>query len=216
MPDAGVMGLIGAPALEQAPARLQRAPLSGIDTVSGLVGTGATGLAHSTLDDCWRQRGFRGDVNHLPILMIDGFFDVESRGAFQAYQALRGDGAQLEVIGAHDGAPKGTDGGVKDSRRGSTTTWRAPRSRDQPRVQLWMSDGDREDDLAGDFVRYDAGDWPVPGTTWRSLALGAGGTLTSARPKRCYDRVVRAAALADHQQRPATTRRSPAAPGSTP
>jgi uncharacterized protein len=184
VPDAGVMGLIGAPALEQTPARLQRAPLSGIDAVSGLVGTGVTGLAHSTLDDYWRQRGFRGDANHLPILMIDGFFDVESRGAFQAYQALRGDGARLEVIGAHDSAPKGTDGGIRDTQAWFDHYLAGAALPDQPRVRLWMSDGDREDDLAGDFVRYDASDWPIPGTTWRSLALGAGGTLTSARPRR--------------------------------
>jgi hypothetical protein len=30
-----------------------------------------------------------------------------------------------------------------------------------------LADGDREDDLAGHFVRYAADDWPVPGTRWR-------------------------------------------------
>ena len=54
-------------------------------------------------------------MNHLPILMIDGFFDVESRGAFQAYQALKGDGAHLLVVGGHDGAPAGTDGGAAET-----------------------------------------------------------------------------------------------------
>jgi putative CocE/NonD family hydrolase len=184
VPDAGVMGLIGAPALEQAPSRLQRAPASGLDTLSGLLGTGVSALTHDTLDSYWRQRGFQGDVNHLPILMIDGFFDVESRGAFQAYQALRGDGARLEVIGAHDSAPKGTDGGVADMRAWFDHYLRGAALPDQPRVRLWMSDGDREDDLAGDFVRYDGADWPVPGTTWQTLHLGAGGTLTTTRPKR--------------------------------
>jgi putative CocE/NonD family hydrolase len=184
VPDAGVMGLIGAPALEQAPSRLQRAPASGLDTLSGLLGTGVSALTHDTLDSYWRQRGFQGDVNHLPILMIDGFFDVESRGAFQAYQALRGDGARLEVIGAHDSAPKGTDGGVADMQTWFDHYLRGAALPDQPRVRLWMSDGDREDDLAGDFVRYDGADWPVPGTTWQNLHLGAGGTLTTTRPKR--------------------------------
>jgi predicted acyl esterase len=184
VPDAGVMGLIGAPALEQAPSRLQRAPASGLDTLSGLLGTGVSALTHDTLDSYWRQRGFQGDVNHLPILMIDGFFDVESRGAFQAYQALRGDGARLEVIGAHDSSPKGTDGGVADMQAWFDHYLRGAALPDQPRVRLWMSDGDREDDLAGDFVRYDGADWPVPGTTWQTLHLGAGGTLTTTRPKR--------------------------------
>lgn len=184
VPDAGVMGLIGAPAFAQSPARLQRAPLSGADTLTGLLGTGLSGLAHGTLDGYWRARGFQGDVNHLPILMLDGFFDVESRGAFQAYQALRGDGARLEVIGGHDGAPKGTDGGVSDAQGWFDHYLRGTPLPAQPRVRLWMSDGDRRTFLGGDFARYDGGDWPVPGTSWRALNLGPGGTLTTARPKR--------------------------------
>src|SRR3954467_15060074 len=43
VPAAGVMGLIGAPALAQAPARLQRDPASGLGTISGLAGTGLNG-----------------------------------------------------------------------------------------------------------------------------------------------------------------------------
>src|SRR5204862_5792320 len=89
---------------------------SNLDSAVGLTGAGLdAGLEHPTLDAWWRERSFRGDVNHLPILMTDGFFDVESRGAFQAFQALRGDGAHLLVVGAHDGAPAGTDGGVGES-----------------------------------------------------------------------------------------------------
>ena len=176
LPDAGVMGLIGAPAIAQSPARPAM--------LAGLFSAGLNGLTHDTQDGFWRQRGFRGDVNHLPILMIDGFFDVESRGAFQAYQALRGDGAQLEVIGAHDSAPKGTDGGLADMQAWFDHYLRGAALPDRPRVRLWMSDGDREDDLAGDFVRIDGSDWPIPGTSWRSLALGPGGTLTPSRPVR--------------------------------
>lgn len=174
VPGLGVLGLIGAPATEQLPDRLQRAPQTAPNVAAGLFGAGIEGgVVHTTLDRWWRQRGFRGDVNHLPILMIDGFFDVESRGAFQAYQALRGDGAHLYVIGAHDGAPAGTDAGVGESR-----AWldRYVRGLDNgadrhPRVQLWMSDGSRESDLGGKFVRYDGSDWPVPHTKWVPLAL---------------------------------------------
>jgi putative CocE/NonD family hydrolase len=100
---------------------------------------------------------------------------VESRGAFQAYQELRGDGAHLMVIGAHDGAPAGTDGGT-----GEAAAWFDHYVRGvsngvemHPRVQLWLADGDREDDLAGDYVRYDGSDWPIPGTRWAPLALDA-------------------------------------------
>ncbi len=174
VPGLGVLGLIGAPALAQGVDRLQRAPGTALDIAGGLIDAGVEGgLLHPTLDSWWQERGFRGDVNHLPILMIDGFFDVESRGAFQAYQQLRGDGAHLMVIGAHDGAPAGTDGGV-----GETATWfdhyirGAPNGVEaHPRVQLWLADGDREDELAGDFVRYDGSDWPLPGTRWESLSL---------------------------------------------
>lgn len=194
-PGLGVLGLIGAPAAEQTPARLQRAPLSVFDTAVGLADAALSGgLAHPTLDSWWRQRGFEGDVNHLPILMLDSFFDVESRGAFQAYQALKRDGAHLLVVGAHDGAPAGTDDGD-----GATKAWfdryllGASNGVDlEPRVQLLMSDGSREGYLSGDFVRYDASDWPVPGTRWRSLWLSAArsgtghsagdGSLTASRP----------------------------------
>lgn len=170
----GVLGLIGAPATAQLPDRLQRAPGTTPDLAAGMVDAGVSGgLLHPTLDSWWRKRGFRGDVNHLPILMIDGFFDVESRGAFQAFQALRGDGAHLLVIGAHDGAPAGTDGGLGESRAWFDHYVRGIDDgvQQHPTVQLWLSDGSRESDLAGRFVRYNAADWPVPGTQWVPLAL---------------------------------------------
>jgi putative CocE/NonD family hydrolase len=180
----GVLGLIGSPAAAQSPQRVQRNPASGIDTLTGLNDAGMSAFKHSTLDGWWRERSFRGDVNHLPILMIDGFYDVESRGAFQAYQALRGDGAHLLVIGAHDGAPKGTDGGV-----GEAAAWFDHYVRgvdngvqQHRRVQLWLPDGDREDDLAGRFVRYDGADWPIPGTRWKALRLDPARSGTARSP----------------------------------
>ena len=175
-PGLGVLGLIGAPAAEEAPARAQRAPLTGLGTAVGLVNSGLeAGLEHPTLDEWWRQRGFREDVNHLPILMLDSFFDVESRGAFQAYQALKGDGAHLLVVGAHDGAPTGTDDGD-----GAIKQWfdhhllgATDGIQSSPRVQLFLSDGSREGYLKGDLVRYSASGWPVPGTRWIRLWLSA-------------------------------------------
>src|SRR4051794_10363319 len=176
VPGVGVLGLIGAPAAAQGLDRLQRAPQTGPDVTAGLVEAGVNGgVVHTTLDSWWRQRGFRGDVNHLPILMIDGFFDVESRGAFQAYQTLKGDGAHLFVIGAHDGAPAGTDAGIGEMRAWLDRYVRGVSNgvEDHPRVQLWMSKGARESELGGDFARYDATDWPVPDTKWVPLALDA-------------------------------------------
>lgn len=195
VPGLGVLGLIGAPAAEEAPGHVERNPVSSLDTAIGLTDAGLNGgLEHPTLDSWWRERGFRGDVNHLPILMLDSFFDVESRGAFQAFQALRGDGAHLLVVGAHDGAPAGTDDGD-----GATKMWfdryllgDQNGIDSQPRVQMMLSDGSREGYLAGDFVRYSADDWPVPGTSWMSLwpsatRSGSGhsindGSLVASRP----------------------------------
>jgi len=196
IPGLGVLALIGAPAAEQGFARARRAPVSGFDTAIGLFDAGLNGgLEHPTLDQWWRQRGFRGEVNHLPILMLDSFFDVESRGAFQAFQALRRDGAHLLVVGGHDGAPAGTDDGD-----GAMKAWYDRYLRGlhngitrQPRVQMLLSDGSRERYLEGDFVRYRASNWPVPHTHWVSLWLSAtrsgsghsinDGSLVCRRPK---------------------------------
>ena len=180
LPGAGVLALIGAPALFQGVDRLQRDPGSSLDVVGGLFTTGVAGLAHPSLDAWWRERGWRGDANHIPALVIDGFFDVESRGAFQGYQALRDDGAHLLLAGGHDGAPAGTDGGAAEAAAWLDHFVRGVENgvEQHPRVQLLMSVGDREDFLAGDVATYDASDWPVPGTRWTTLYLGGGGALS--------------------------------------
>jgi predicted acyl esterase len=177
VPGTGVMLLIGAPAAAQGPDH----PQTGPDTTLGLFSAGLDDLRHPTQDAWWRERGFRGDVNHLPILMIDGFFDVESRGAFEGYRRLRRDGAHLVVIGAHDGAPVGTDAGLGEMRSWLDRYVRGRRNgvAHHPRAQLWLSDGDREDTLAGHFVRYDARNWPVPRTRWVPLALRKRGELST-------------------------------------
>lgn len=176
VPGAGVILLIGGAALAQGPERLQRNPGSSLDVIAGLFTSGLDGgLLHPTLDTFWQERGFRGDANNLPILMIDGFFDVESRGAFQAFQELRDDGSHLLVAGAHDGAPEGTDGGVAETKAWFDHFLNGVDNgvETHPTVQLLMSDGDREDFLAGDVVRHDGADWPIPGTSWASLNLDA-------------------------------------------
>ena len=105
--------------------------------------------------------------------MIDGFFDVESRGAFQAFQAA----ARRRRAPGRGRRPRRRPG-EHGRRRRRERRWfdryvRGVRNGvgQHPRVQLWLADGDREDMLAGDFVRFDGRNWPVPGTRWSSLAL---------------------------------------------
>lgn len=184
LPGAGVLALIGAPALLQGLDRLQRDPASSLDVIGGLFSTGTNVLAHPTLDAWWQERGWRGDANDIPVLMVNGFYDVESRGAFQAYQALRADGAHLVMEGGHDGVPAGTDGGAAEA-----ATWldHFVRGVDNgiesaPRVSLTLAQGSRAAYLAGEHTTVTADDWPVPGTAWAELALAPGRGLTESVP----------------------------------
>jgi predicted acyl esterase len=176
VPGLAVLAGIGGLALAQGPARLARNPSSSIGVILGLLGSGLNaGLLHPTLDTYWRERGFRGNANDIPVLLIDGAFDVEPRGDYQAFQQLRaeGDNPHLLVVGGHDGAPRGTDNGVADIARWFDHYLRGvPNGIDsEPAVQMLLASGDREDMLAGDFVRLDASSWPIPGTTWTSMSL---------------------------------------------
>ncbi len=173
VPGAGVLALIGAPALLQGADRADD-PASALPVIQGMFESGLNaGLLHPTLDAWWQQRGWRGDANDIPVLAINGFFDVESRGAFQAYQALRADGAHLLMAGGHDGVPAGSDGGAAEAQAWLDHYVRGVDNgvEDHPAVQLLLAGGDREDYLAGDWTSYDAADWPVPGTTWTDLHL---------------------------------------------
>lgn len=184
VPGAGVLALIGAPALLQGVERLQRDPGSSLAVIGGLFSTGLNVLAHRSLDAWWQQRGWRGDANDIPVLMINGFYDVESRGAFQAFQALREDGAHLVMEGGHDGVPAGTDGGAAEAAAWLDHFVRGIDNgiEDTPRVSLTLAKGDRASYLAGEHVTVTAADWPVPGTEWTELALAPGKGLTLTPP----------------------------------
>lgn len=173
LPGAGVLALIGAPLLIQGADRITD-PGSAIDALAGMFTTGVNaGLAHPSLDGWWQQRGWRGDANDIPVLLINGFFDVESRGAFEAYRALRDDGAHLLMAGGHDGTPAGTDGGAAEAQAWLDHHVRGVDNgvEEHPRVQLLMSHGSRAGYLAGDVVRRAGADWPLPGTDWVPLHL---------------------------------------------
>lgn len=184
LPGAGVLALIGAPALLQGIDRLQRDPASSLDVIGGLFSTGINVLAHPTLDAWWAERGWRGDANDIPVLMVNGFYDVESRGAFQAYRALRADGAHLVMEGGHDGVPAGTDGGAAEAAAWLDHFVRGVDNgiESAPRVSLTLAQGSRASYLAGRHTTVTAEDWPVPGTTWAELALAPGKGLSAAVP----------------------------------
>ncbi|MFL6174458.1 MAG: CocE/NonD family hydrolase [Marmoricola sp.] len=210
VPGLAVLGAIGAPALAQGQERLARNPSSSLDVIAGMVTAGFNaGLLNPTLDDYWAQRGFRGNVNHFPVLMLDGTFDVEPRGDYQAFQYFRDQGidTRLLVTGGHDGAPRGTDYGL-----GAIDQWfdHYVRGIDngaerEPRVEVLAADGSREALAAGSFVDLTGSDWPLPGTTWTALSLSRtkargvvslnNGTLTRGAPD----------ALASLQAYPAAT-----------
>lgn len=209
VPGLAVLAGIGALALVQGPQRLERNPSSALEVILGLFTGGLdAGLLHPTLDSYWRERGFRGNVNDIPTLLVDGAFDVEPRGDYQAFQQLRDDGVEtrLLVVGGHDGAPRGTDNGVAEIARWFDHHVRGVDNgvEDEPAVHMLLASGDREDMLAGDFVRLDADDWPIPGTTWTSLSLsrkksGAATSLNDGSLGRTPDPVV------SHQAYPAVT-----------
>ena len=180
IPAAGVLGLIGGAYVGALPDRLAADPASLPDGALGLLDTVGAYPNHPTADGWWHERSLKGDANDLPILMVTGFFDVESRGPFEAFRDLRDDGAHLYVVGAHDGVPEGSGGAGREQ-----GLWYDRYLRDQdngvedhPRVQLWLADGDREDMLDGRFVRRDGSDWPLPGTAWQPLKFSARGRLT--------------------------------------
>lgn len=188
VPGLAVLSAIGGLALAQADQRLSRDPLSGTEVVLGLLGSGlSAGLLNPTLNTYWKERGFRGDANEIPTLLIDGVFDVEPRGDYQAFQQLQAQGtpAQLLVVGAHDGAPRGTDHGVAQIDKWLDRWVLGVQNgvEDEPAVQMLVADGGREQFLDGQFLRYEGSSWPLPGTSWTPLSLSAKRAGTSASPK---------------------------------
>jgi predicted acyl esterase len=188
LPGLAVLSAIGGLALAQGGERVVRNPASSLDVVVGLVTSGlSAGLLNPTLNDYWRERGFRGDANRVPTLLIDGLFDVEPRGDYEAFKQLQAQGtpAQLLVVGAHDGAPRGTDQGVAQVERWLDRWVLGERNgvEDEPAVQMLVADGSREEYLDGRFLRASGSTWPLPGTRWTPLSLSARASGAKASPR---------------------------------
>jgi predicted acyl esterase len=188
VPGAYVEGAIFGPWFADTPGRTEQQPVAGTpDGAAGYVTAPADVQAHLTEDSYWRDRTFRGDHDHIPVLADVGFYDVESRGAFLAYRATRRYGSHLLVIGAHDGWPVNTRSGpggpfpyyaawfdhyVRGVENGIDA---------QPSVSAYLSDGSRGNLLDGHWTHVDGSRWPLDGTSWTRLYLSpaASGTAHS-------------------------------------
>ena len=175
-----VEAMIGGPWLENLAARAQGEPASIVPSVAGFATAPVQVGVHQTEDGFWDERSYRGDPNHIPVLADDGFYDVEERGAFQGYLATKADGSHLVVMGAHDGSAAGTPGPFPHF-----ATWfghyLVGQPDDDPVVSVELSNGSRQQFLAGDVTSLSGADWPLPGTAWSDLYLSPAksGTATS-------------------------------------
>ncbi len=172
-PGAYVEANVGAPTLADGGTRLQTEPGTIGDTTLGFLSSAVQVLANATEDQFWAQRTFRGDLDHIPILADTSFYDVEERGPFYAYNATKQYGSHLLVFGAHDGSPAGLPGPFPQY-----VNWfdhyllGQPLSpANQPAVSLYLSNGSREQFLAGNVTHLTGTSWPLPATQWTRLYL---------------------------------------------
>lgn len=175
-----VLGAIGAPWMQSLPARLQQQPGSIPASMSGFFDTSQVTL-NPTEDAFWADKTFQGDASQIPILADTGFYDVEERGPLLAYQQTRQYGSHLLVIGAHDGFAGGTPGPFP-----AYAAWFdhyllgvANGVDTQPPVDLYLSNGSREQLLGGSYTHLTGADWPLPGTEWTRLYLNPASSGTA-------------------------------------
>jgi putative CocE/NonD family hydrolase len=183
IPGLYVEGAVGGMWLADVPGRTQQQPVTIPTSGVGYVNAPVQTQQHPTEDAYWNDRVFKGDVNHIPILADDGFYDVESRGAFQAYMNTRQDGSHLLVIGAHDGFTGGTTGAFPQYARWFDHYVRGVDNgvNREPAVNLYLAQGSHEQLINGHFTHVTGSDWPLPGTQWTRLYLSptASGTTQS-------------------------------------
>jgi putative CocE/NonD family hydrolase len=172
-PGLYVLGAVFAPWLQNLPRRMQDQPASVPDSLRGYASASPDVQLHPTEDDYWQDRSYKGNPARIPILADTGFYDVEARGPFLAYRDNRDAGAHLLVIGAHDGSPAGSGGPFPHYAR-----WFDHHVRGidngvdrEPPVSVYLSNGSREELLAGHTTHLTGDDWPLPGTRWTRLYL---------------------------------------------
>jgi len=130
---------------------------------------------HRTHDQYWQERTLKSHVNDFPVLASNGWFDVESRGAFMGYRSTKTSGSKLLVMGAHDGSPAGTPGPFPAYARWFDHHVRGIDNGvdDEPRVDLYLSKGGHLSYLDGAYERVTGGDWPLPQTKYQVLHLSS-------------------------------------------
>jgi putative CocE/NonD family hydrolase len=173
IPGLYVEGAVGGAWLADVPGRAAQQPVTIPTSAQGYVDAPVQTQQHPTEDAYWADRRFNGDVNRIPILADDGFYDVESRGAFLAYRATRQNGSHLLVIGAHDGFTGGTAGAFPQYARWFDHFVRGLDNgvNREPAVNLYLSNGSHEQLMGGKFTHMTGEDWPLPGTRWTRLYL---------------------------------------------
>ena len=159
------------------PGRFGSQPQSVIPASGGVTNALAAFFSHVTEDAFWKERTFPGPSGppKIPILAATGFYDVESRGPFENFQAARKSGSHLLVIGAHDGAAGGS-GGVFPRFQQWYEHYLLGLDNGverKPPVDLYVGHGSHEALVGGQWTRVRADDWPVPKTAWGDLHLSA-------------------------------------------
>jgi putative CocE/NonD family hydrolase len=175
VPGLYVEASIGEPALEDAPTRLQTEPGTSLEALGGFLNAPLDVFANATEDAFWQERTFKGDLDRFPILADTSFYDVEERGPFLAYNATKQYGSHLLVYGAHDGHPAGLPGPFPQYENwfNHYLLGQPLSAANQPSVSLYLSNGSREQFLAGNVTHLTGTVWPLPNTDWTRLYLSS-------------------------------------------
>jgi putative CocE/NonD family hydrolase len=175
VPGIAVEAAIGLGALQDSATRVQTEPSTALATATGFAVTPLDIFANATEDAFWQDRTYKGDLDHIPILADTSFYDVEERGPFLAYNATKQYGSHLLVYGAHDGSPAGLPGPFPQYENwfDHYLLGQSLSADNQPPVNLYLSNGSREQFKAGNVTHLMGTSWPLPDTSWTRLYLSS-------------------------------------------